>query len=120
MTPKPKTSSYDDIKQEWRDYEGNVVSARKPYENAIKKEQPLSELGPASKALLERINTSFGYVVIGTLISWTREKTGLGQTEQWWYRRLMALVLEGRIDSKVFRTGDKVAIMFRKKKDDGV
>ncbi len=77
----------------------------------------MSELGPASKALLERINTSFGYVVLGTLISWTREKTGLGHTEQWWYIRLMALALEGRIDAKVYRKGDKIAIMFRKKQE---
>ncbi len=119
MTPKTKKNDNDAVAQEWRDYEGNVVSARKPYEDAVKKEQPLSELGPASKALLERINTSFGYVMIGTLISWTREKTELGQNEQWWYRRLMALALEGRIDAKVFRTGDKIVIMFRKKKEGG-
>ncbi|GAG94317.1 unnamed protein product, partial [marine sediment metagenome] len=43
--------------------------------------------------------------------------TRLGHTENWWYRRLVALALEGRIDSRVYRTGDKVAIMFRKKKE---
>lgn len=117
MTPKTKKNNNDAVAQAWKEYEGTVVKTRKPYEDAIKKEHPLSELGPASKALLERINTSFGYVMIGSLISWTREKTGLGHTEQWWYCRLMALALEGRIEAKVYRTGDKLAIMFRKKQE---
>lgn len=77
----------------------------------------MSDLGPASKALLERVNTSFGFVELGTLISWARAKTGLGHSNNWWYRRLVALALEGRIDYRVYRTGDKVAILFRKKKE---
>lgn len=58
MMPKTKTSSYDAVAQAWKDYEGTVTQARKPYENAIKKEQ-----------------------------------------------------------AKVYRKGDKVAILFRKKKE---
>ena len=75
----------------------------------------VNELGPASKALLERINISFGYVEFGTLVSWARVKTGLGHGSNWWYRRLVALALEGYIDAKVYRTGDKIAILFKKK-----
>jgi len=75
----------------------------------------VNELGSASKALLERINISFGYVEFGTLVSWARVKTGLGHGSNWWYRRLVALALEGHIDAKVYRTGDKIAILFKKK-----
>jgi len=117
VTPKTKKNDNDAVVQAWKDYEGTVVKTRKPYEDAIKKEQTLSELGPASKALLERVNMSFSTVEIGTLVSWARAKTGLGHSSYWWYRRLMALALEGRIEAKVYRTGDKVAIMFRKKQE---
>ena len=79
----------------------------------------VKELGPASKALLERINISFGYVEFGTLVSWARVKTGLGHGSNWWYRRLVALALEGHIDAKVYRTGDKIAILFKKKEAEG-
>lgn len=74
----------------------------------------MSELGPASKALLERIDWSFGWVPLGTLISWARAKTGFGHSVNWWYRRIVALALEGRIEAKVYRSGDQVAIHFRR------
>lgn len=74
----------------------------------------MKELGPGSLALLDRVNLAFGYVEIGTLISWARAKTGLGHTSHWWYRRLVALALEGRIEAKVYRTGDQIAIKFRR------
>ncbi|MBA7686747.1 hypothetical protein ES703_95202 [subsurface metagenome] len=79
----------------------------------------MSELGPASKALLERVNLSFGYMELGTLISWARTKTALGHGHIWWYRRLVALALEGRIDAKVHRNGDQIAILFKKKEAEG-
>ena len=75
----------------------------------------MSELGPASKALLERVNMSYSYVELGTLVSWARAKTGLGHGSNWWYRRLVALALEGHIDATVYRTGDQIAILFKKK-----
>ena len=117
MTPKTKKNDNDAVVQAWKDNEGNVTQARKPYEDAKKKVQPLSELGPASKALLERVNMSFGNVELGTLISWARAKTGLGHSSNWWYRRIVALALERRIDARVYRTGDKIALLFRKKKE---
>ena len=119
MTPNSKTPSEEDIIQKWRDYEGNVVRERKLYEDAIKKEKPLSELGPASKALLERVNTSFGNITIEDTIVWAKRKTKLSHDDQWWYRRLVALALEGYIDTRVYRTGDKITILFRKKKEAG-
>ena len=75
----------------------------------------MSELGPASKALLERVNLSYSYVELGTLISWARAKTALSHGHTWWYRRLVALALEGHIDAKVHRDGDQIAILFKKK-----
>ena len=78
----------------------------------------MSELGPASKALLDRVNASFGYVDQGTLVSWAMAKTALGHGRIWWYRRIVALALEGHIDAKVNRDGDnKIAIRFRRKQE---
>jgi len=37
ITPKTKKRSSEDIIQEWRDYEGTVAKARKPYNEAIAK-----------------------------------------------------------------------------------
>ena len=71
-------------------------------------------LGPASRALLDRIDLAFGYIELGTLISWARAKTGLGHSVNWWYRRIVALALEGHIEAKVHRTGDDIAIKFRR------
>jgi len=74
----------------------------------------MKELGPASQALLDRVKLSFGYVELGTLISWAKAKTGFGHSRDWWYRRIVALALEGHIEAKVYRTGDQVAIRFRR------
>jgi hypothetical protein len=79
----------------------------------------MSELGPASKALLDRINQSFGYVELGTLISWATAKLGYGHSDRWWYARIVSLALEGRIEAKVYRNGDDIAIKFRRKKEEG-
>jgi len=77
----------------------------------------MRELGPASQALLDRVNMSLGYVLMGTLISWARRKTGLGHSNMWWWRRVAALALEGYIEARVYRDGDKVAIRFRRKQE---
>ncbi len=79
----------------------------------------VNDLGPASKALLDRVNMSFGYVDLGTLVSWARAKTALGHGRIWWYRRIVALALEGYIDAKVHRDGDQIAIRFKKKEAEG-
>lgn len=72
------------------------------------------ELGPGSQALLDRINTWRSWAAQGTIIAWAREKTGLDHSIGWWYRRLVALAIEGRVEAKVHRTGDQVAILFRR------
>ena len=120
MTPNSNKSSSEEIIQSWKDYEGDVASARKPYEDVVKKEQKLGELGPASKALLQHVNASFGIITLGDSIEWARKKTKLVHDKQWWYQRLIALALEGRIDYRVYRTGDKVTFTFRKKREESV
>ena len=78
----------------------------------------MSELGPASKALLDRITESFGYGELGALIYWAKTKTGYHHSEAWWYRRIVALALEGYIEAKVYRNGDDVALRFRRRQED--
>lgn len=77
----------------------------------------VEELGPASKALLDRVNLYPTYVDLGTVISYARAKTAFGHGNNWWYRRLVALALEGYIEAKVHRTGDDIAIKFRRKQE---
>ncbi len=40
---KDKTHKAETIIKKWHDYEGNIVKARKPYENAIKKKPHASK-----------------------------------------------------------------------------
>ena len=74
----------------------------------------MSELGPVSQALLEYINAHFGYVSWFRMIHDVERRTGEKHTGHWYFRRLVALALEGRIDSLVHWTGDSVVIKFRR------
>ncbi len=73
------------------------------------------ELGPASKALLERINMESEVVHILGVIAWAKKKTGLKHNEYWWFRRIVALAIEGHIESGVDRTLDIVHVYFQRK-----
>ncbi len=73
------------------------------------------ELGPASKALLERINMESEVVHILGVIAWAKKKTGLRKNEYWWFRRIVALAAEGRIKFGVERTLDVVYVYFQRK-----
>ena len=75
------------------------------------------ELGPASEALLERINMTSGSIHIEATIEWAKKKTRIKKNEYWWYRRLVALYVEGRIDAGINRTGDIVYVSFQRKKE---
>jgi len=79
----------------------------------------LSELGPVSQAILDHVNDAFGYVAIIRMIYKVSRKTGIPHTEPWYFRRLVALALEGRIEARVFRTGDDVPIKFRRIQETG-
>jgi len=74
----------------------------------------VSELGPVSQAILDHVNRAFGYIEIFRMIDRVARKTGARHINTWYFRRLVALTLEGRIEAKVYRTGDQVAIRFRR------
>jgi len=80
----------------------------------------VSDLGPVSQAILNHVNGSFGYIEFFRMINLVALKTGAKHTTNWYFRRLVALTLEGRIEAKVYRTGDKVAIRFRRLQEDEV
>jgi len=80
----------------------------------------LSELGSVSQAILDYVNSALGYIVFSRMTTEVERKTGTSHTVAWYFRRLVALALEGRIEGRVFRTGDDMAIKFRRlqKEDD--
>lgn len=73
----------------------------------------MSDLGPVSQAILEYVNSAFGYIILFKMIYEVSKKTNVSHTDSWYFRRLVALALEGRIEARVYRTGDNVAIQFR-------
>lgn len=77
----------------------------------------MSELGPISQAILDHVNSAFGYIVFFRMIHEVARVTGASHTDNWYFRRLVALALEDRIEAKVYRTGDDVAIRFRRLRD---
>ncbi|MFH2110587.1 MAG: hypothetical protein ABIJ47_04930 [Candidatus Bathyarchaeota archaeon] len=79
----------------------------------------MSELGPVSQAILDHVNKAFGYIEIFRMINRVALKTGAKHTNNWYFRRLVALTLEGLIEAKVFRTGDDVAVRFRRLQEEG-
>jgi len=74
----------------------------------------MSELGPVSQSILDYVNLNPWPVEIYRMIHHVARVTGARHTNQWYLRRLVALALEGRIEAKVQRTGDQVAIRFRR------
>ena len=77
------------------------------------------DLGPVSRALLDIVNGAFGYITLGKLHHEVFTRTGELRSDHWFYRRLVALALEGHIEGVVLRDGDKVNIRFRRKKEVG-
>ena len=80
----------------------------------------MSELGHVSQAIMDYVDSAFGYIVFFHMIREVARMTGVSHTDNWYFRRLVALALEGRIEGKVYRTGDKVAIKFRRLQDKGL
>ena len=102
------------IKRGWLGYKAKVVRSRKPDENALKK-KALKPLGPGSQALLDYINNSKGQIVIKNCIRAVRKKANRWHDDDWWKTRIQALASEGRIHATVYRNGDKVTTIYRKK-----
>ena len=80
----------------------------------------MRELGPVSQAILDYVNSAFGSIVFFKMIYEVARTTGVSHTNNWYFRRLVALALEGRIEGRVHRTGDNVAIRFRRLQDKGL
>jgi len=74
----------------------------------------VSELGPVSQAILDYVDGAFGYIGGYIMMAQISRKTGTSHSGPWYFRRLVALALEGRIEARVYRTGDDVAIRFRR------
>lgn len=73
------------------------------------------ELGPCSRALLDIVNETFGYIPLWDGIVKAARKTGARRSDLWWFRLLVALVLEGHIEGVVLRDGDDLSFNFRRK-----
>jgi len=80
----------------------------------------MRELGPISQAILDYVNSAFGHIVFFKMIYEVARTTGASHTDNWYFRRLVALALEGRIEGRVYRTGDKVTVRFRRLQDKGL
>ena len=74
----------------------------------------MNQLGPVSQAILDYVNSAFGHIIFFRMIEEVARMTGTSHTNNWYFRRLVALALEGRIEGKVYRTGDKVTVRFRR------
>ena len=74
----------------------------------------MTELGPISQAILDYVNGTVGYLVMYRLILNVARETGASHTENWYFRRLVALALENRINATVFRDGDSLTVRFRR------
>jgi len=74
----------------------------------------MAELGPVSQAILDYVNYAAGYIEFFRLINRVRQLTGASHTNNWFFRRLVALALEGHIEAKVLRRHDLVIIKFRR------
>lgn len=72
----------------------------------------MSDLGPVSQAILDYVNSASGYVELFRLINHLAWGPTATHTESWYFRRLVALAVEGHIEIQVFRKGDNVAIKF--------
>lgn len=72
------------------------------------------EVGPVSQAILDYVNSTFGFISFNKLQNAISDKLNSLHPELWYYRRLVALALEGRIEADVRRDGDKLLVKFRR------
>jgi len=79
----------------------------------------MGELGPVSQAILDYIEARPYYIEIFRMINHVRKATGESHSTKYYRTQLVALALEGRIEARVQRTGDKIAIRWRRKEERG-
>jgi len=74
----------------------------------------MAELGPVSQAILDYIEERPYYIEIFRMINHVRKATGESHSHKYYRTQLTALTLEGRIEGRVQRSGDKIAIRWRR------
>lgn len=74
----------------------------------------MSELGPVSQGILDYVNQHFDYIGFYRLSGEVTRKTGAHRSSNWYWRRLAALAMEGRIEVEVHRQGDEIDFRFRR------
>ena len=77
----------------------------------------MSELGPVSQAILDYLQSKPGYIQTFRMIHDVALKTGESHSGKWYFRRLVCLAFEGRIEAMVSRKGDHVGIRFRRRQE---
>ncbi len=80
----------------------------------------MSELDPISQAILDYIQTQPGYIEKFRMIYDVQRKTGESHSGKWYFRRLVCLALEGRIEAKINRAGKQINVKFRRLQEDGL
>ena len=103
------------IKQEWLEYEGEAAHSRMLFNNAVKKQLSIDALGPASKALLDYVNENPIQHSSRGCMRALRKQISIWHPDHWWRALLIALWVEGHIDGRIYRKGDKIVWRFRKK-----
>lgn len=70
--------------------------------------------GRVTDAILEYVNQSPTAITLYEMAHVVNRRTGMSYTDPWYFRRLVALALGGRIEARVYWTGDDLAIRFRR------
>jgi len=74
----------------------------------------VSDLDSISQAILDYVKASYGYIAISGMIDQIARVTGVRHANEWYFRRLVALALEGHIEAKVSRACNQLFIKFRR------
>jgi len=80
----------------------------------------LSELDPISQAILDYIQTQPDYIKTFRMIYAVHRKLGVSHSGKWYFRRLVCLALEGRIEAQVNRAGKQLHVRFRRLQENGL
>jgi len=78
----------------------------------------MSELGPISQAILDYVQEQPDYIRMFEMIRSVAQKTGVSHSSKWYFRQLLGLALEKRIECKLYRSGDKLTFKFRRLHDE--
>jgi len=80
----------------------------------------LTDLDPISQAILDYIQTQPDYIKTFRMIYAVHRKLGVSHSGKWYFRRLVCLALEGRIEAQVNRAGEQINVRFRRLQEDAL